>query len=271
MAYFMREDGEPRIGVIVRHVVLGIVFLVVLLGSFVTVGAGERGVLLTWGAFKGTVFQPGLHFKLPIAQEVIKTNVQTQKIEVEKSEAYSNNLQVVDIHSVINYNLDPQAVGVIYQQYGTDFKGKVLTPNLEASVKQTIAKYTAEELLAKRSEVQDQIETALKSSVPSMFVVTKYALVNEQFSAEYEKAIEAKQVAQQAAEKAQNELKKAQIDAESRIAQAKGEAEAIKIQAEAIQAQGGAEYVNLKAVEKWNGTLPQYMLAGTTPFINLNK
>ncbi len=168
----------------VGKVIGGIFGLLVLLflvfSSFVTVGAGERGVLLTWGAFKGTVLQPGLHFKMPIAQEVIKTNVQTQKIEVDKSEAYSNNLQVVDIHSVINYNLDPQAVGTIYQQYGTDFESKVLNPNLEASVKQTIAKYTAEELLAKRSEVQDQIEQALKLSVPPVFIVTKYALVRKQ-------------------------------------------------------------------------------------------
>lgn len=249
--------------------IVALVFLSIFFGSFTIIPAGERGVLLTFGAFNGTVFQPGLHFKIPYVQEVVKVNVQTNKIEVNRSEAYSRDLQAVEVHSVINYNVDPTSVGNVYQQYGLDFEGKVLTPNLEASVKQTIAKYTAEELLSKRAEVQDQIQTALKSSVPPQFVVTKYALVNEQFSEDFEQAIEAKQVAQQAAEKAKNELTKAQIDAESRVAQAKGEAEAIKIQAQAIQQQGGAEYVKLKAIEKWNGILPTYMMGDTVPFVNL--
>ena len=254
----------------IKYIVGGIIAIIILFSSITIVGAGERGVLLTFGAFKGTVYQPGIHITIPFIQQIIRTNVRTEKIEQEKSEAYSHDLQVVDIHSVINYNIDPQQVGVVYQQYGTEFEDKVLMPNLEASVKQTIAKYTAEEILSKRSEVQSEIQKALQESVPSQFIVTKYALVNESFSSEFEAAIEAKQVAEQNAEKAKNDLTKAQIDAESRIAEAKGEAEAIKIQAEAIQQQGGAEYVNLKSVEKWNGVLPTYMMSGgSVPFINI--
>lgn len=248
-----------------------LIALIVLIGSWTTVGAGERGVVLTWGAFNGQVFNPGLHFKVPLAQDVVKMSVQTKKIDVEDSQAYSHDLQVVDIHSAINFNLDPVQVGLIYQQYGLDYANNVLLPNLEASVKQTIAKYTAEELLSKRAEVQDQIESALKSSVPPTFIITKYALVNESFSSSFEAAIEAKQVAQQEAEKAKNELTKAEVDAQSRIAQAKGEAEAIKIQAQAITQQGGRDYVQLKTVEKWDGKLPTQMIPSTTlPFINVN-
>jgi uncharacterized membrane protein YqiK len=52
--------------------------------------------------------------------------------------------------------------------------------------------------------------------------------------------------------------------------EATAEAEAIKIQAEAIQQQGGASYVNLKAVEKWDGHLPAQMIpGGALPFLNL--
>lgn len=250
-----------------------VIFLIIILGTFTVVGAGERGVLLTFGAFNGTVYQPGLHFKLPLVQEVVKTSIQTNKIEVEKSEAYSKDLQMVDIHSVINYNLDPAQVGVVYQQYGLDFEGKVLNPNLEASVKQTIAKYTAEELLSKRAEVQLEIENALKLSVPPQFLVTKYALVNEAFSPAFEKAIESKQVAQQDAERAKNELAKTQVDAEARIAQAEGEAKAISIQAQAITQQGGADYIQLQAIAKWSGQLPQYMSPNAVlPFVgNVTK
>ncbi len=250
-----------------------LVAIFVLFSSWTIVGAGERGVVLTFGAFNGTVLDPGFHFVVPIAQHVVKMNVQTNKIDIAKSESYSHDLQVVDIHSAINYNLDPASAGTIYQKYGLDFEANILIPNAEAAVKQTIAKYTAEQLLSERSEVQSQIQEAIKQAIPSSFIVTKYALVNEAFSAAYEQAIEAKQVAQQEAEKAQNELKKAQIDAESRIAQAKGEAEAIKIQAQAIQQQGGANYVELKRVEKWDGHYPTTYFAGTggTPLINIGQ
>jgi len=252
--------------------VLGFVCLVLffMLNPFVTIGAGERGVVLNWGAFNGQILDPGLHFRMPIAQSVVKMDVQTQKLEITDSSAYSHDLQNVEIHSVVNYNMDPKEVGAIYQQYGLDAEERILHPNLEAAVKQTIAKYSAEEILSKRGEVTLEIENAFKQSVPTSFIVTKYALVNESFSEEYEAAIEQKQVAQQNAEKADNDLKRIKIEAAQRVAQATAEAEAIKIQAQAIQQQGGASYVNLKAVEKWDGHLPDQMIpGGALPFLNL--
>jgi len=251
---------------------LGLLFLGALLNPLVIIGAGERGIVLNWGAFQGQVDEPGLHWRTPFAQSVVKMDVRTDKLEIEASDAYSHDLQNVKIHSVVNYNPDPKQVGAIYQQYGTAYEAKVLQPALEAAVKQVIAQYTAEEILSKRGEVQGQIETTFRASIPDSFIVTKYSLVDEAFSDQFEAAIEAKQVAQQNAEKAENDLKKAQIDAEARVAQAKGEAEAIKIQAEAITQQGGQSYVDLQAIQKWNGQLPSQMIPGATlPFINLTK
>lgn len=244
--------------------------LVLILNPFVTIDAGQRGVVLTWGAFNGDILNPGLHLRIPIAQSVVKMDVQTQKLEIESSTAYSHDLQNVNIHSVVNYNLDPKEVGAIYQQYGLSAEARILEPNLEAAVKQTIAKYSAEEILSKRGEVTNEIETTFRQSIPNTFVVTKYALVNETFSDAFETAIEQKQIAKQNAEKADNDLKRIKIEAEQRVAQATAEAEAIKIQAAAIQQQGGASYVNLKAVEKWDGHLPQQMIpGGALPFLNL--
>ena len=55
------------------------------------------------------------------------------------------------------------------------------------------------------------------------------------------------------------------------FAQAEGEAKAIAIQAQAIQSNGGAQYVQLQAIEKWNGQLPTYMMGNTVPFVNVGK
>ncbi len=256
---------------IVIGCIIGFFLLVLLFSSWVTVGAGQRGVLLTNNAFTGTVLEPGLHFKVPFFQKVVKMNVQTAAIERQKSEAYSHDLQVVDIHSLVNYNVDPQATGEVYKQYGLAFESSVLVARIEAAVKETIAKYTAEELLSKRGEVSMQIENAIKTSFPTQFTNVHYNLVNEAFSPEFEKAIEDKQVALQKSEQAKNELAKAEVDAKARIATATGEAEAIRIQAQAITQQGGKEYVNLKWVEKWNGNLPATMLQSALPMFNVGQ
>lgn len=261
--------------ILIGLVVAGFIAILII-NPFTVVEAGERGVVLTWGAYTGRTLEPGLHILIPIAQSVVKMNVRTEKLQINESAAYSHDLQNVQISSVVNYNLDPVQVGTIYQQYGHDYEEKILYPNLEASIKQTVAKYSAEELLSKRGEVQTEIESTFRQSVPNAFMITKYALVNEQFSEIYEAAIEAKQVAQQQAEKAANELKRAKIDAESRVAQAQAEAEAIRLQSEAAS---NDKYVNLKAldiqleaIKKWDGRLPTQMIPGSAlPFINLTK
>ncbi len=262
-------------GVIKKIVIGSIVFLVLLglllLNPFVVVEAGERGVVLNWGAFNGEIMEPGLHFRTPFVQSVVKVNVQTQSADIEKSEAYSKDLQLVDIQSVVNWNVKPSQVGVYYTQYDGKFNN-VLVPRLEAVIKQVVAQYSAEELLSKRGEVQTKIFDLYTKSVPDLVDITNYSLVNESFSAAFESAIEKKQVAQQDAERAQNELKKVQVEAEQRVVQAKAEAEAIKIQAQAIQSQGGTDYVQLQAIAKWDGKLPGQMIPGSTvPFINLTK
>ena len=228
-------------------------------------------MVLNWGAFQGEVFEPGLHFKVPFKQRIVKVNVQNQNIDVEKSQAYSKDLQLVEIHSVINYNIKPEGVGSFYSQYNAEFNN-VLAPRLEAALKQVVAKYTAEELLNKRGEVQEQVRLVFSQNLPDVVNLVSYSLVNEDFSDAFESAIEKKQVAQQDAERAENELKQVKVEAEQRVAQATAEAEAIKIQAQAITQQGGRDYVQLKAIEKWNGQLPNQMIPGATvPFLDLQK
>ncbi len=263
-----------------RKMIVGLSLLfafvvVLILNPFTTVNAGERGVLLRWGAFEGKVFEPGLHLIVPLMHQVVKMNVQTNKLTIEASESYSKDLQVVKIESALLYQLDAKEVGRIYQDIGSTVEEKVIRPSLEAGIKQTIAKYTAEEILAQRAAVQSEIEATVRAAVVSSHVVvTQYAMVNETFSPAFEAAIERKQVAEQDAKRAENELKTAKIQAEQRVAQAQAEATAIKLQSDAAN---NEKYVSLKALEvqleavrKWDGKLPTTMIPGTTlPFVNI--
>ena len=136
------------------------------------------------------------------------------------------------------------------------------------------AKHTAEDLIVNRATAKQEIDNILKGDLARYHIMVEdVQLTHFQFSPEFNRAIEAKQTEAQNALKAKNILERTKIESEQRIAQAKGEAEAIRIQAEAIRSQGGAEYVQLKWIEKWNGEPPQVIAGqGASNFmLNLDK
>lgn len=255
----------------------GIAFVVVLIlisifNPFVTIGAGHRGVVLNWGAVSGNVMDEGLHLRMPIMQKVIKINVQTVKMEVQAS-SYSKDLQTVDALIALNYHVNHEGVNDLYQSIGKDYEARVISPAVQESVKAVTAKYTAQELVEKRAQVKDEMKLSLSDRLAKdNITVDEVSIVNFDFSDQYEAAVEGKQKAQQDALKAENDLKRIQFEAEQKIATAKAEAESIRIQAQAINSQGGADYVQLQAIAKWNGNLPAQMIPGSTvPFINLSN
>ena len=263
-----QNDGD----VLKKHLKKAIVIVVVLIvvfGSFTIVGAGERGVVLTLGRVSDVVFAEGLHFKLPIIQKVEKLDVKTQKEQVDATAA-SKDLQTVTAKVALNYHLDATKVNRLWQSIGSEYKTRIIDPAIQEAVKAVTAKYTAEELITLRAQVKEDAKLALTERLTKEYIVVdELSIVDFDFSASFNEAIEAKVTAEQNALAAKNKLEQIKYEAEQRVTTAKGEAEAIRIQAQAIQQQGGAAYVNLKAVEKWNGTLPTYMMGDTVPFVNL--
>ncbi|HEX7341740.1 MAG TPA: SPFH domain-containing protein, partial [Rhodanobacteraceae bacterium] len=95
---------------LLRHgawiIVLVIVIVILLFDSFVTVGPGKRGVLMTFGSVHQGVLAPGLHFKLPFMQTVREMDVQIQKSS-ERQMAASKDLQDVTTTVAVNWSIDP--------------------------------------------------------------------------------------------------------------------------------------------------------------------
>lgn len=79
-------------------------------------------------------------------------------------------------------------------------------------------------------------------------------------------AIQAKTRTEQETLTARAQVAKAQAQAEAQIAAARGQAESIRIINEALAA--NPRYVELKAVEKWDGKLPT-VTGGAMPFVNI--
>jgi regulator of protease activity HflC (stomatin/prohibitin superfamily) len=234
-------------------VVVLVLFLI--LNPFVQVNRGQRGVVMNWGAVSDKVLGEGLHWRMPIQQSVHMMNVQEVKYTT-KSVSYSKDTQTVDTEVAFNYVLDSSRVDKIYQGIGDNktVETVIIDPAIQETQKQVFAKYTAQELLDRRAEISNLINTELTLRLQEKGVILKsFSILDFSFSDTYEAAVDQKQV------ESQNLLTQktitAQIEEKKKqtIMAAEAEAEKIRIQAQAITQQGGAEYVNLQRIQKWNG------------------
>lgn len=266
---------ESKIISKVVGVVLGLVVLVIFFGSFGFIDEGERGVHLRFGEIVQTK-EPGLYWKWPLIESMKIITVRTQTVAYGLEDplfAASRDLQDVNIATVINFRINPAKAEEVYRQYKTMevFSADVIRPAIRDTVKSQASFFTAEELVTKRSDFVDSITSKLQERLDKYEIsVERVNVDNIKFSDQYTQSIEDKVTAEQRALKAEQDLVRVEFEAQQRIEQSKAEAEAIRIQAEAITQQGGKDYVQLQAIEKWNGQLPNQFVPGSAiPFLNL--
>ena len=239
--------------------------------TFTIVPAGHVGVQVTMGTVNPVVLSEGVHFVNPLSS-VRNVEVRVVKTELRGSNAGTKDLQVVHTDIVANYRIAGEQAANMYKEYGLDLENKILLPAMNEAFKAETAHYNSEELVTKRAEVSAKIHQTLQEKVAKYgLTVSEISLVNFGFSPEYQAAIEQKVISTQATLKADQDLQRIKVEAQQAIAKAEGEAKAIAIQAQAIQNQGGAQYVQLRAIEKWDGKLPTYSGGGAVPFINVGK
>lgn len=217
-----------------------------------------NGFTVTLWKINQTVYSDGLHFKTPLITKAVKYNIQTQKLEAVSS-ASSKDLQTVSASIVVNYKYKESEVVTLYKNVGSEEKvaDKIIQPAVQEVFKSVVAKYSAEEIITKRSEVSKDIETALNTRLEKYWIqIQSFNIINFDFSKSFNDAIEAKVTAEQDALTQKNKLEQVKYEAEQRIVSAEAQAKAIEIQAKAIQNQWGEEYVKLKWIEKWNWQLP---------------
>lgn len=269
MANVIDLEKIENINKIKKSIILGLIAVVLLFfvfGAVGTVGAGERGILIQFGAVKDRVFDEGLYFKIPFIQTVVKMDVKMQKDEVPAS-ASSKDLQVVTSKVAINYHLSPGSVNKIWQEVGKDYNSRIIAPSIQEAVKAVTAKFTAEELIIKREDVKEQIKLNLAERlVKNDIVIDEINIIAFDFSDAFNDAIEAKVTAEQLKLKAERDLERIRIEAEQKVVEAAGKAKAIKTEAEALNS--NPKVVELRWIEKWDGKVPTYW-GGASPFVGL--
>lgn len=259
------NNGLAKFGIIAGVVV--VILLLVLGGFFAFVPAGYRGVALRFGAVTGDIRGEGVHLKTPFVSGNYNMEVRVQKEEVQASAA-SKDLQSVSSTVAVNYSLDTGKIATLYRDIGKDYKERVISPSIQESVKSVTARYTAEELITKRSIVSESIRQELITRLEKDgIIIHDLNIVDFDFSESFNKAIEAKVTAEQDALASKNKLEQVKYEAEQNVASAKGKAEAQRIEGEALRA--NPEVLQLRAIEKWQGNMPTYWGGGALPFLNI--
>jgi regulator of protease activity HflC (stomatin/prohibitin superfamily) len=255
-----------------------VIVIIVLAESVVIVQAGHRGVVLYLGAVENRVLGEGWHFITPFAEQVIQLEVRTLKYEADASAA-SNDLQEVQTVIALNFHIDPSQTNTIYQQLGENYANRIIAPTIQESVKASVAKFNAEELITKREIAKGVIAEAIRKTLSERDILVETVFITDfKFSEAFSNQIESKVVAYQKFLTEQNNLKAVQVianqtvvqaeaQARANVAKANGESQAIRIINE--QLKESPDYLQWQAINRWNGQMPYALGSGGFPFFQL--
>src|SRR6476661_4694832 len=180
---------------ILAGVVTVIVIFVVMSESVVVVQAGHRGVVLYVGAVENRVLGEGVHFIVPFAEQVIQLEVRTLKFQADASAA-SNDLQEVQTTIALNYHISPSQANIIYQQLGADYADRIIAPTIQESVKASVAKFNAEDLITKRATAKAVIDQSIANTLTARNIVVETVFITDfKFSQAFATQVESKVVA----------------------------------------------------------------------------
>ena len=280
----------------------GLAGLVVVIGgllmvaSLTTIHPGHVGVSVKKCGGGGVSSDPiptGYYWRSLFCEDVVEypTNVQTlvlsksahegapidESITVTSSEVLPVNLDVS-----LSFTLDPAKVPTIYTKYRNDITviaHNFVRQTIREGLQSNFAQFTAEQLYStkreeSRVEVQDFITKRLGAEG---FIIQQFTVNETRVPEAVVQAINAKVAMIQESQKAEAQVRKTEAEAKQRVAQAQGEADSKRLSADAeayfnktVAASITPEYVQYKALERWNGELPQMMGTGAVPFVNLN-
>jgi regulator of protease activity HflC (stomatin/prohibitin superfamily) len=266
----MSQQQVPDIRKLALGAAVGLVLILCYL-SVVIIEGGNRGVLVRLGSINETVLGEGIHMVTPFGSQVHEMSIRIQKADI-RGTAGTKDLQQVAVDVVVNYYIDPTAIVRIYREVGDEAAiiARILSPASQEMVKAACAEKTAEELLILRTDLREDILGTLTERLKIRgIIVTDVSIANLDFSDEFDKAIEQKQIAQQQAQQARFLSERAKNEADAEVARARGQAEAQRLLIQTLT----PAVLQKMAIEKWDGKMPQVVSdAKALPFLqSLNR
>ena len=228
-------------------VLISILFTALVPSSVHQVEPNEVAIATRFGNIVG-IRESGTHYDLWCTYTKFDKTV--QKLDL-RTASYSSDAQTMTIDMTIQFKIDPTRVQDIYLEYVTMESLASRIEKIAADqVKAVLSEYTAMQIIETRSNISPQVEEVIKTAVGDKYHsdITQVNLTDISFTDEFERAVEAKVIAEQekqaAITKAEQALEVAKLEAEAKIETAKGQAEGQKIIA-AAEAEASA----LKIVE----------------------
>ena len=246
-----------------------LLLLIFLMGfnSFVILNPGQAGVITILGKARDGVLLEGIHFKAPLVSAVDIYDLTVQKFEV-PAQSSTQDLQDLSASFAINFRLDPLLVVEIRRKQGTlaNIVSKIIAPQTQESFKIAAARRTVEEAITKRNELKQDFDDALSQRLEKYgIVVLDTSVVDLDFSPEFAKAVEEKQIAEQRAKRAIYVAQEAEQEAQAEINRAQGKAEAQRLLAETLKAEGGQLVLQKEAIQAWReggSQMPKVLVMG---------
>lgn len=297
MIKFFYDDkmDEFRWGHIIGSVVGLIVAIILAFSMIKTVPTGYTGILTTFGKVEPNTVSAGVHVIAPW-QKIVKLDNRTQKVSVE-TDTFSKDIQQVKVSLAVNFCIDQATAQELYKTVGVNYYESVVLPRILENVKAVVAEYSAENLVAKRGELSDEILTRLTDDAAAYGInIISISVEDIDFTDEFTDAVERKQVASQnklaaETEQAQKTMEEqaaadravisAKAKAEQDVIAANAELEVTKIQAEAALYAGEKEaemnkriaesltpnLVKYYYIKQWEGVLPKTVLGEDNSFM----
>lgn len=239
-----------------------------------------------------SVAQPGLGFKTPWIEEVVRISTQTHVQPFPNLPAYSRDQQPAEITLSVNWHIPPDQVDTVYGTYGgaDGVFNRLVVPKVLEETKTVFGQFAAVTAIQDRSRLNNEVTSAIQNAVKGPVVIDSVQIENIDFSEAYENSIEQRMLAEVEVQKLRQNAEREKVQAEIAVTQARGQADAVrenaKASAEAIRIKGEAEaaaidargkalrdnpqVVELVQAEKWNGQLPTTMVPNSTvPFLGM--
>ena len=251
-------------------IVLG---LVLFFASTAIVPTGHIGVVTLYSKVQEKYLDAGFHMVKPFVEDIHAIDIRTQKYQG-TVEGSAKDLQIVNVTMSINYQIKVEKASDLYAKVGKNYNDTILNPALQSGLKAAIAKFTAEEMITKRSEVANAITEELNTRLEEYFMISAVNLENIGFTDEFNKAVEAKTTNQQKAEAEKAQLEIIKVQNEQKINTAEAEAKVRELQSQSVTDKSLEQLrleIQRELIQKWNGQFPTTML-GDNPnmLFNLN-
>ena len=162
-------DNRKFLPFVVIAAVVLIVVAVISNSTFLTIEAGEAGVLFRkfgGGLDKETVYGQGFHVVAPWNTMYIY-NVKEQTAEESMSVLDKNGLTVrVDV--TVRFNPFVDKIGYVHERFGKGYIQTLVIPEVRSAVRQVMGRFSAEEIYStKRAEVEQTIINEAQETLSS--------------------------------------------------------------------------------------------------------